>query len=730
MIDDDAGLGDRESKNVKEPGSHEELGGREVSEKADKKETSEKEVDKFENRLTLESSPYLLQHAHNPVNWHPWSEEAFDMAKKEDKPVFLSIGYSTCHWCHVMAHESFEDPEIARVINDIFVPVKVDREERPDVDQIYMTVCQAMTGRGGWPLTIFLTPDKKPFFAATYIPKNGRLGSMGLRELLPNVGDLWKNDRNSLLQSADKVTGLLKSAYTAEAAPGSVLREPTLTRAFEDLRRVFDFINGGFGTAPKFPTPHNIYFLLRFWRRRGDNFALEMIETTLQSMRAGGIYDHVGFGFHRYSTDAAWKVPHFEKMLYDQALLAMAYAEAFQATGNDDYSLTCREILRYVQRMLTFSKGAFYSAEDADTRGVEGEFYLWTSQELKDVLGEDFALFSKVFDISNRGNFEGDKNILWLRSSLEEASSVLEIPEKDLKDRLEAMRQKLFSVRESRIHPGRDDKILTDWNGLMIAAFAKAFLALGDRDYAEAARKAADYILENHRDPDGRLFHSLKGTREKGTIGIRANLEDYAFFIWGLIELYEALLDARYLRTALDLQREMLSHYWDEKGGGFFFTPDYGEELLTRQKEAYDGAIPSGNAVAALDMLRLSHLSGDPSGEERAQSIFKAFSGSVQASPLAHTMLMTALGMALGTSREVAIVEGQGLEEMLGAVRSRFEPNDVVLLVDEDTRDIAEFTDAMVQIEGKATAYVCIEHSCELPTADLSKMLEMLDRGI
>jgi len=730
MIDDDAGLGDRESKNVKEPGSHEELGGREVSEKADKKETSEKEVDKFENRLTLESSPYLLQHAHNPVNWHPWSEEAFDMAKKEDKPVFLSIGYSTCHWCHVMAHESFEDPEIARVINDIFVPVKVDREERPDVDQIYMTVCQAMTGRGGWPLTIFLTPDKKPFFAATYIPKNGRLGSMGLRELLPNVGDLWKNDRKSLLQSADKVTGLLKSAYTAEAAPGSVLREPTLTRAFEDLRRVFDFINGGFGTAPKFPTPHNIYFLLRFWRRRGDNFALEMIETTLQSMRAGGIYDHVGFGFHRYSTDAAWKVPHFEKMLYDQALLAMAYAEAFQATGNDDYSLTCREILRYVQRMLTFSKGAFYSAEDADTRGVEGEFYLWTSQELKDVLGEDFALFSKVFDISNRGNFEGDKNILWLRSSLEEASSVLEIPEKDLKDRLEAMRQKLFSVRESRIHPGRDDKILTDWNGLMIAAFAKAFLALGDRDYAEAARKAADYILENHRDPDGRLFHSLKGTREKGTIGIRANLEDYAFFIWGLIELYEALLDARYLRTALDLQREMLSHYWDEKGGGFFFTPDYGEELLTRQKEAYDGAIPSGNAVAALDMLRLSHLSGDPSGEERAQSIFKAFSGSVQASPLAHTMLMTALGMALGTSREVAIVEGQGLEEMLGAVRSRFEPNDVVLLVDEDTRDIAEFTDAMVQIEGKATAYVCIEHSCELPTADLSKMLEMLDRGI
>ena len=730
MIYDDAGLGDRESKNVKEPGSHEELGGRGGSVKADIKDTSKMEVDKFENRLTLESSPYLLQHAHNPVNWYPWSEEAFDLAKKEGKPVFLSIGYSTCHWCHVMAHESFEDPEIARVINDIFVPIKVDREERPDVDQIYMTVCQAMTGRGGWPLTIFLTPDKKPFFAATYIPKNGRLGSMGLRELLPKVGDLWKKDRKILLQSADKVTGLLKSAYTAEAAPGSVLREPTLTRAFEDLRRVFDFINGGFGTAPKFPTPHNIYFLLRFWGRGGDNSALEMVEITLQSLRLGGIYDHVGFGFHRYSTDAAWKVPHFEKMLYDQALLSMAYAEAFQATGNDDYSLTCREILRYVQRMLTSSKGAFYSAEDADTHGVEGEFYLWTSQEIKDVLGEDFALFSRVFDISNRGNFEGDKNILWLRSSLKDTSSVLEIPEKDLRDRLEAMRQKLFSVRESRIHPGRDDKILTDWNGLMIAAFAKAFLALGERDYAEAARKAADYILENHRDPEGRLFHSLKGTREKGTIGTRANLEDYAFFIWGLIELYEALLDARYLRAALDLQREMLSHYWDEKGGGFFFTPDYGEELLTRQKEAYDGAIPSGNAVAALDMLRLSHLSGDPSGEERAQSIFKAFSGSVQASPLAHTMLMTALDMALGPSREVAIVEGQGLEEMLGAVRSRFAPNDVVLLVDEETRDIAEFTGAMAQIEGKATAYVCIEHSCELPTANLSKMLEMLERGI
>lgn len=689
-----------------------------------------KKADKFENRLALESSPYLLQHANNPINWYPWSEEAFYLAKKEDRPIFLSIGYSTCHWCHVMAHESFEDPEIARVINSIFIPIKVDREERPDVDQIYMKVCQAMTGRGGWPLTIFLTPDKKPFFAATYIPKEGRLGSMGLRELLPKVGDLWEKDRKSLLQSADKITGLLKSAYTAEAAPGSILREPTLTRTFEYLKRAFDFINGGFGSAPKFPTPHNIYFLLRFWRRRGDNFALEMAETTLQAMRMGGIYDHVGFGFHRYSTDASWKVPHFEKMLYDQALLAMAYAEAFQATGNDEYSITCREILRYVQRMLTSPEGAFYSAEDADTRGVEGEFYLWTYQELKDALGNDFALFSRIFDISERGNFEGGKNILWIRSSLEDASSVLGIPKDDLRDRLETMKQKLFSLRESRIHPGRDDKILTDWNGLMITAFAKAFLALGERDYAEAARKAADYILENHRDPDGKLFHSLKGTRGKGTTGIRASLEDYAFFIWGLIELYEALLDARYLRAALDLQRDMLAHYWDENGGGFFFTPDYGEELLARQKEAYDGAIPSGNAVAALDMLRLSHLSGDPSGEKMVQLVFNAFSGSVQATPMAHTMLMTALDMALGPSREVAIVEGQGLEEMLRAIRSRFAPNDIVLLVNEETKDIAGFTDAMIQIEGKATAYVCIERACELPTIDLSKTLELLGRGV
>lgn len=705
------------------------------------------------NSLISEKSPYLLQHVRNPVDWHPWSEEAFERAKQEDKPVFLSIGYSTCHWCHVMAHESFEDAQVAELINDAFVPVKVDREERPDIDQIYMTACQMMTGRGGWPLTIIMTPDKKPFFAATYIPKAGRFGSSGLLELIPRIKDLWTNNRNRLLDSAEKISVNLNQLRTLEA--GTALNESALTNAYEGLCSQFDLQNGGFGSAPKFPTPHNLLFLLRYWRRNNDANALDMVETTLQAMRMGGVYDHIGFGFHRYSTDARWFAPHFEKMLYDQALLAMAYTEAYQATHKVEYANTAREILAYVHRDMTSEAGGFYSAEDADSEGVEGKFYLWSLEELKAILDKaEFSLLLKLFDIQEGGNFEIERglNILVLRSSLEDAASVYGMPEKEIRERLEGIRAKLFLAREKRIRPYKDDKILADWNGLMIAAFAKAAQVLvqdqpesgqapgratgdqelseqGYQDYSRAARRAADFILDEMRGPDGRLLH-----RYRDGPGIQANLDDYSFMILGLVELYEVVFDAEYLQTALDLTRVMIDHFWDNESGGFYFTPDDGERLLVRRKEIYDGAVPSGNSVAMLNLLRLSRLTGNHEYEELADKIGRAFSVQVSRQPSAYAMLMTSLYFGIGPAYEVVVVgdpDTQDTLEMLKALRSRFMPSKVVILVDSGEATpaifrLAEFTKNLSAIGGSATAYVCKNQSCDLPTTEAAKMLDLL----
>ncbi|MGD0952223.1 MAG: thioredoxin domain-containing protein [Methanotrichaceae archaeon] len=697
------------------------------------------------NSLISEKSPYLLQHAHNPVDWHPWSEEAFEQALQEDKPVFLSIGYSTCHWCHVMAHESFEDAQVAKLINDAFVPVKVDREERPDIDQIYMTACQMMTGRGGWPLTIIMTPDKKPFFAATYIPKEGRFGSSGLLELIPRIIDLWTNDRARLLDSAEKISVNLNQLRAPQS--GTALDESTLTNAYEGFCQLFDLQNGGFGSAPKFPTPHNLLFLLRYWKRTGDANALDMVETTLQAMRIGGVYDHVGFGFHRYSTDARWFVPHFEKMLYDQALLAMAYSEAYQATHKVECANTAREILDYVLRDMTSEDGGFYSAEDADSEGVEGKFYLWSVAELKALLDKDeFSLVMKLFDIQEGGNFEIERgmNILAMRSSLEDAASVYGIPEKEIRERLSGIRTKLFAAREKRVRPYKDDKILTDWNGLMIAAYAKAAQVLGqpvpgqpvpgdqglsDQDYSLAARRAADFILAKMRGPDGRLLH-----RYRDGPGIQANLDDYSFMIWGLIELYEAVFDTRYLQAALDLTKIMIDHFWDNESGGFYFTPDDGERLLVRHKEIYDGAVPSGNSVAMLNLLRLSRLTGNHEYEELADKIGWAFSAQVNRQPAAYAMLMATLDFGIGPAYEVVMVgdpDAQDTIEMLKALSSRFLPSKVMILVDsgEETPAIirlAGFTKNLSSIKGAATAYVCANHACDLPTTDAARMLDLL----
>jgi uncharacterized protein YyaL (SSP411 family) len=690
------------------------------------------------NRLISEKSPYLLQHAYNPVDWYPWSEDAFRMAKEQDKPIFLSIGYSTCHWCHVMAHESFEDPAVSNLINDAFVPVKVDREERPDIDRIYMTACQMMTGRGGWPLTIIMTPDKKPFFAATYIPKKGRFGSAGLLELIPSIKNLWINDRERLLESAEKISGLLTQERVPQpgTAPDTALDESILARAFEGLSTIFDFQNGGFGSAPKFPTPHNFFFLLRYWRRTGDTNALDMVETTLQALRMGGIYDQVGFGFHRYSTDARWFAPHFEKMLYDQAFLSMAYAEAYLATGKELYAATVRQILAYILRDMTSGEGGFYSAEDADSEGIEGKFYLWSAEELTDLLGkEGFRFMQRHFHLQEGGNFERGANILALRSSFRDASDVLGIHEKDIQDAWEKIRLKLFAAREKRIHPHKDDKILTDWNGLMIAALAKAAQALDEPNYSKAAKAAADFILSKMQHPDGRLLH-----RFRDGPGIAANLDDYSFMVWGLIELYEAILDERYLQMAIDLCGIMIQHFWDQKIGGFYFVPDDAETILVRRKEIYDGAVPSGNSVAMLNLLRLSHLTGDHQYEEKSNKIWQAFSSQVTQQPSAYAMFLTALDFALGPAREVAIVgdiKARDTAVMLKAFRSQFNPNSVLIFVPSGVptgKDasaiylIAKFTGSLKPMQGSATAYVCTNHSCELPTTNASKMLELLHR--
>jgi len=691
------------------------------------------------NRLAREKSPYLLQHAYNPVDWYPWGDEAFKKAKKEDKPIFLSIGYSTCHWCHVMERESFEDAEVARLMNESWVSIKVDREERPDLDHIYMTIAQKMTGTGGWPLNVILTPDGKPFFAGTYFPRESRFGRIGMMDLPPRVMELWRTKREELVQSADKVMSALRQS--PDDSPGESPRKEVLESAYKQLAARFDPAKGGFGQAPKFPTPHNLLFLLRYWKRTGDRNALEMVEQTLDFMRRGGIYDHVGFGFHRYSTDAQWLVPHFEKLLYDQAMLAMAYTEAYQATGKHDYAKTAQEIFTYVLRDMTGPSGGFYSAEDADSEGVEGKFYVWKLDELNDVLGhEDARLIARVFNFQPTGNYREEAggrptgaNIPHMDKSLADIAAELRIPKENLERRVEIARQKLFETRRLRIHPHKDDKILTDWNGLMIAALSKGAQAFDRPDLTAAAQRAADFVLGTMRSRDGRLLHRYRD----GEAALPAYVDDYSFMVWGLIELYEASFEVKYLRSALEINAELLSRFWDPGAGGFFFTARDGEQLLLRKKEIYDGAIPSGNSVAALNLLRLARITGNSDLEMKANAIGKAFSRSVRKLPSAHTQLLSAVEFGIGPSYEVVLAGnpgGDGLKTMLKKLRSRFIPNKIVLLRPngEETPEIsgiARYTGPQTSIGGKATAYVCRNYQCQLPTTDPEKMLELMAAG-
>ncbi len=687
------------------------------------------------NRLIREKSPYLLQHAHNPVDWRPWGEEAFQAAREENKPVFLSIGYSTCHWCHVMERESFEDPEVARLMNEVFICIKVDREERPDIDAVYMTVCQMMTGSGGWPLTVFLTPEKKPFFAGTYFPRDSLYGRIGMLELIPRVQDYWRSRR----EEADRIGDELIEALQKAPSPAgeTALGRNNLDSAYEELTGRFDRRNGGFSKVPKFPAPHNLLFLMRYHKRTGHAEALGMVETTLDRMRRGGIFDQIGFGFHRYSTDAQWLVPHFEKMLYDQALLAMAYTEAWQLTRNELYRQSAEEIFEYVLRDMTSPEGGFYSAEDADSEGEEGKFYLWTEREIRDILGPDADLVLFAWNIFEGGNYQEEAsghrtgaNIPHLPKTLEQTARMRVMDCEAFRQRLESARKRLFEAREKRVHPQKDDKILTDWNGLTIAALARAGRVFRREDLSGAARRAADFILTRLRTPEGKLLHRYRA----GEAALEAHLDDYAFLTWGLIELYEAAFETRYLEAALDMTNRMIEQFWDEAGGGFFLTANDGEPLFARLKQIYDGALPSGNSVVALNLLRLSRMMGNSDFERIAHRIGQAFSEQVHSMPSAHTMLMAAVDFGLGPDMEIVVAGTRGAAEteaLLDVLREVYHPGMVRLFRPEGPEAesmirLAPYLDTLRPIDGKAAAYVCSGFSCKQPVTDPAALAELL----
>ncbi len=683
------------------------------------------------NRLIREKSPYLLQHAENPVDWFPWGEEAFRKAREGDRPIFLSIGYATCHWCHVMAHESFEDEDVSRLLNDSFVSIKLDREERPDIDQVYMSVCQVLTGQGGWPLTIFMTPDKVPFFAGTYFPQKGRPGLIGFADLLSRIANLWRTNREALLKSGRQVLHLLQPE-APPAGPEPVLDEEVLEKAFDHFARVFDEENGGFGKAPKFPTPHHLTFLLRWQHRSRDAEAARIVEKTLDAMRRGGIFDQIGYGFHRYSVDEFWLVPHFEKMLYDQALLAIAYIEAYQALGKPKFARTAEEIFSYVLRDMTSPEGAFYSAEDADSEGEEGLFYIWTPGEVKKALGaEPGEIFCRAYGITPEGNFENGRSIAYGAVTLDRLAAETGRNARELADSLEKARELLFATRARRVHPLKDDKVLTAWNGLMISALALGGAVLSEPAYARAAREAAEFVIT-------RLYNSATGLLLRryraGEAAINGFLEDYSFFVRALLDLYETGFDRAHFELALGLTEKMRELFEDSAGGGFFGTAAGDNTLVMRIKEDYDGAEPSGNSVAILNLLRLARMTGRADLRDSAEHAVRAFASRLVDAPGGLPQMLAACEFLLAPPREIVIVgerSAPDTEALLGILAARFVPNKVVLLVEgEDTRRalsayLPSIRD-MGKLNGKASAYVCENYSCRLPVSEPAQLAELL----
>lgn len=593
------------------------------------------------NRLINEKSPYLLQHAYDPVDWFPWCQEAFEMAKAEDKPIFLSIGYSTCHWCHVMAHESFEDDEVAELLNRDYVAIKVDKEERPDIDAVYMAVCQSINGQGGWPMTIIMTPDQKPFFAGTYLPKMKRYNLAGLIEILNAVTAEWKENRAEILKVSDEIVGYLNQSDKAQIKLGkgktagkNTLQKHVIHEAKDIFHQNFDPAYGGFGTSPKFPTPHNLMFLLRYYKFEKDEEALFMVETTLEHMYRGGIFDHIGYGFSRYSTDEKWLVPHFEKMLYDNALLAITYLEAYQITGKDLYKSVAEKIFKYILREMSNEEGGFYSAQDADSEGVEGKYYVFSPDELTELLGkENGEAFNQYFDVTQKGNFEG-KSI----------PNLIKNKECLIRDeQIEKMIPFVYDYRLMRTELHKDDKILTAWNSLMIVAFAKAFKALEDNAYLKAAEKAAEFIIENLTSSGNKLYIRYRNRVAAGY----GTLDEYAYFAWALTELYEANFDSYYLDYAMKLGSVMKKHFWDEEVGGFFLTGKDSEKLIYRPKETYDGATPSGNSVAGYVLMKLGKLTGNQAPKELGLKQLQFLYDQAVSYPAGHSFALMALMMEL-----------------------------------------------------------------------------------
>ncbi len=672
----------------------------------------------YTNRLIHEKSPYLLQHAHNPVDWYPWGEEAFETARKEDKPIFLSIGYATCHWCHVMEHESFENVEIAALMNEAFVCIKVDREERPDIDNIYMTVCQMMTGQGGWPLTIFMTPDREPFHAATYIPPEGRFGRIGMAELIPRVVHAWKNQRNEVQESSGKIAQVLAGQ---QGGRGAALEAGLLEAGYSELLEQYDKKAGGFGLQPKFPTPHRLVFLLRQREQAG----IDAVEHTLEEMRKGGIFDQVGFGFHRYATDREWLLPHFEKMLYDQALLATAYTEAYELTGKPLYKQVTEEILEYVMRDMTVpAGGGFYSAEDADSEGVEGLFYIWSAEEMQSIVGEDYPFVSRVWNIRRDGNFRDEASG---RPSSNNIPHLSELLHSEHAARMAGPREKLFAVREKRIHPLKDTKVLADWNGLMIAAFAKAGRVFGDERYIQAAVEANHFVESEMRMDGGRLWHRWR----EGHTAVPGQLEDYAFMIFGLLELYESTFDVGCLERALRYSAVLEESFRDEAGGGYFMTADDAEALLVRPKELYDGAVPSGNSVQFYNLLKLARLTGNPEFEKRAAETGAAFGGMIERSPANFAQALIALQLAENESVEIVVVgEKEAAAPLLDYLGSVYRPGKVILHKEAANAArlaaVAPFTKEQQLVDGKPTVYICRNFACEKPISSLEELKERL----
>lgn len=687
------------------------------------------------NRLINEKSQYLLQHASNPVDWYPWCEEAFEKARIEDKPIFLSIGYSTCHWCHVMEKESFEDNQVAELINEVFIPIKVDREERPDIDAVYMMVCQMITGSGGWPLTIIMTPDKKPFFVGTYFPKKQRFNRIGLLELIPKIKGIWINKKSEVMSSAEQITNQLNQ-ISNKINNNETLEQSILEKAFQQYDKNFDLKYGGFGKAPKFPVPHNLIFLLKYFFYTNNSTALFMVEKSLTAMRLGGIYDHIGFGFYRYSTDEFWLVPHFEKMLYDQAMHLIAYTEAYQITNNILFRQTAEEIIDYIQRKLKYSEGGFFSAEDADSEEEEGKFYLWTQQELDELLPKDLSkIFINIFNIEKLGNYHDEskgiktgKNILHLKKTIKALSEDLNYSYESLAEQIEKCRQILFQKREQRIYPLRDEKILTDWNSLIISALIKAYNVFQNEEYLSTAINAFNFIKNNLITTEFQLYHRYKD----GEVKFDGFLDDYSFLIQASLDLFETTAEPNYLKLAIELNNVLMKNFWDDFSGGYFFTSSLSEKLISRQKQLYDGAIPSGNSVQFLNLIRLYRITLNPELSDVIKKQINFFSSEVKRFPSAYSFFLNAFYDYSTPSTEIIISGNKAeVQKARKEIMNKYIPNiSLISLTPENYHQLITILPHLKYYEVKSEfkIYLCNNFICKYPLSNIDDLIIELNR--